>query len=172
MPDLSVDEIIHILNLMPLPGEGGLFAESYRSSDSLPPESLPVRYSGSRLMGTAIYYLLTAVRDSFSALHMLKTDEIYHFYLGDPVEMLLLLPGGISKQVILGQDLLQGQVVQYAVPAGVWQGSHLVPGGRYALLGTTMAPGFDLADFQLGIRSELVSGWPEAAERVKRLTRN
>jgi predicted cupin superfamily sugar epimerase len=171
MPDCLLEEIIRVLNLKPLPGEGGLSAESYRSSESISRDSLPARYSGSRLMSTAIYYLLNDDNDSFSALHVLKTDETYHFYLGDPVEMLLLLPGGNSQTVILGQDLLGGQAVQVTVPAGVWQGSRLVAGGQFALLGTTMAPGFDLADFMLGERAKLVSGWPQEAGRIRRLTR-
>ena len=168
---MSLDEIIQLLKLQPLPGEGGMFAESYRSKESIPEGGLPARYSGLRSTGTAIYYLLTDDRDSFSALHILKTDEIYHFYLGDPVEMLLLLPDGSSKQIILGQDLVNGQSVQFTVPAGTWQGSHLVEGGRFALMGTTMAPGFDPSDFRLGERSELLSGWPQEAERIRHLTR-
>ena len=171
MPDLDLDEIIHVLNLKPLPGEGGLFSESYLSVESVPQDGLPARYSGPRRMGSAIYYLLTDNPDSFSALHSLKTDEIYHFYLGDPVDMVLLFGGGKSRRIILGQELLKGQVVQFTVPAGTWQGSRLISGGRYALLGTTMAPGFDPADFTLGNRSDLLSGWPEEADWIKRLTR-
>ncbi len=171
MPAQSLEEIIRILKLKPLPGEGGMYAESYRSAESILPEGLPARYSASRSMGTAIYFLLTDERDSFSALHILKTDEIYHFYLGDPVEMLLLLPGGKSRNVILGQDLVGGEVVQFCVPAGAWQGSSLKAGGRFALMGTTMAPGFDPSDFPLGVRADLLLGWPHEAERIRRLTR-
>lgn len=172
MPAQDVEKIIRLLNLKPLPDEGGLFAESYRSADSILRAGLPERYSGTRLAGTAIYYLLTDEHDSFSALHCLKTDEIYHFYLGDPVDMLLLLPGGGSRHVTFGQDLIHGQAVQFTVPAGAWQGSRLAPGGRFALLGTSMAPGFDPDDFTLGQRSELLAGWPEEGERIERLTRN
>ncbi len=171
MPAQSLEEIIRILKLKPLPGEGGMYAETYRSSETIPPEGLPARYSTSRSMGTAIYFLLTEESNSFSALHILKTDEIYHFYLGDPMEMLLLLPGGKSRNVILGQNLLDGEVVQFCVPAGAWQGSSLKAGGRFALMGTTMAPGFDQSDYRLGVRAELLLGWPHEAEGIRRLTR-
>src|SRR5207245_2095434 len=107
----------------------------------LPAASLPARYGTDRWAGTAIYYLLTP--DTFSALHRLPTDEVYHFYLGDPVEMLQLWPDGSGRVGTLGQDVRAGQLLQVIVPRGVWQGSRLRPGGAFALLGTTMAPGFD-----------------------------
>src|SRR5581483_11176343 len=97
---------------------------------------------------TAIYYLLTP--DTVSAMHRLATDEIFHFYLGDPVEMLQLRPDGSHRVAILGPDLDAGQRPQIVVPRGVWQGARLVPGGRFALLGTTVAPGFDYADYETG----------------------
>ena len=105
-------------------------------------------------------------------MHRLLTDEIYHFYLGDPVEMLLLYPGGRGETVILGTDVLGGQRVQFVVPAGVWQGSHLQPGGQYALIGTTMAPGYENEDFQLASRQELASAYPAAASLIHSLTRS
>ena len=164
---MKVEEIIALLKLHPLIGEGGLYAETYRSTGQIPAGALPAPRSYS----TAIYYLLTAEADSFSALHRLSGDEIYHFYLGDPVEMLLLYPDRTAQAVVLGQDLLAGQQVQWVVPAGVWQGSRLASGGAYALLGTTMSPGFDLADFEPGERSALCAAYPNETEKITRLTR-
>jgi uncharacterized protein len=168
----TIQEIIRTLGLIPLTQEGGLYIQTYRSSEMIPQTGLPARYDGTRSFGTAILYLMTGDADSFSALHRVETDEIYHFYLGDAVELLLLLPGGASQRVILGPKILEGQQVQFVVPAGSWQGSRLVDGGRYALLGTTMAPGFDRADFALGERDELVAGWSQEAAGIVRLTRN
>ena len=88
--------------------------------------------------------------DTFSAMHRLKGDEVFHFYLGDPVEMLLLKPDGRAEAVLLGQDLSAGMRVQHAVAGGTWQGSRLAPGGKYALMGTTMAPGFDPSRLRTG----------------------
>ena len=120
---------------------------------------------------TAILYLLSDDPDSFSALHGLPTDEIYHFYLGDPVDLLLLKPGGASEVVTLGQDILNGQRVQFVVPAGVWQGARLAPGGEFALLGTTMAPGFIDEDYIPGDRASLLGQYPDRTELIKLLTR-
>ena len=129
MNKIDIQVIIEHLGLVGLPREGGMFVQSYRSDDIFELDQLPDRYTASKPAGTAIYYFLTGHEDSFSALHRLPTDEIYHFYLGDPVELLLLYPNGESQVVILGQDIAGGQHVQFMVPRGVWQGSHLLAGG-------------------------------------------
>jgi uncharacterized protein len=168
---VTPEELIRHLNLKPLPVEGGYYSESYRAAEKIPSGALPPRYSSARLFGSAIYYLLTAEPNSFSAIHRLTTDETYHFYLGDPVELLLLYPARRSEHVVLGPDVLGGQQVQFTVPREVWQGSRLVPGGNFALLGTTMAPAFDPADFTAGDRAQLEREYPAQAELIRRLTR-
>jgi predicted cupin superfamily sugar epimerase len=165
---ISIDEIKTLLGLRPLEPEGGFYAETYRSDRVLPEGLLPERPGGSRSLATAIYYLLT--RESPSLLHRLQSDEIYHFYLGDPVEMLKLLPDASSEIVTIGPNILQGMQLQVVVPAGVWQGSRLVRGGRFALLGTTMAPGFDPADFEAANRAELVRLYRDVSDRIIALT--
>jgi predicted cupin superfamily sugar epimerase len=165
----SAKEIQELLKLQPLPVEGGFFAETYRSQSTLSQRSLPSGYSGERALSTAIYYMVTP--DTFSAMHRLKGDEVYHFYLGDPAEMLILKPDGTSKTLLMGQDIVSGMRLQHVVPGGAWQGSRLVPGGKFALLGTTMAPGFDPADFELGSRGELTARYPAYAELIAALTR-
>jgi predicted cupin superfamily sugar epimerase len=121
-------------------------------------------------MGTAIYYLLEP--GTFSEMHVLTSDELFHFYLGDPVEMLQLWPDGHSEVVILGPDLAAGQHVQLLVPAGVWQGTGLIGDGKVALLGCSVVPGFDFADYTRGAYAELASKWPEQATRINALTRS
>lgn len=170
---LTVDEIIQMLGLVPLQGEGGYFTQTYRSAGLIPTSLLSKEYDGAdRQFSSAIYYFLTDEVDSFSALHRLKGDEVYHFYLGDPVKMLLLQPDGTHHWVILGQDIGSGQKVQFVVPAGVWQGSDLLPGGRYALMGTTMAPAFDHRDFEAGQAEELSAAYPALGDAIKKLTRS
>jgi uncharacterized protein len=169
---MTASELISLLGLTPLPIEGGYFRETWRSNLVLTPSSLPLRYTSDKSLGTAIYYLLTSDPNSFSALHRLPTDEIYHFYLGDPVEMLLLTGDGAARRVILGQNIAAGENVQLAVPAGTWQGSRLVGGGKYALLGTTMSPGFDPADYEPGVRAELIARFPQHAASIRALTRD
>ncbi len=168
---MTAADLIAHLRLQPLPVEGGYFRQTYCSPESLPGASLPPRYGAPRPFGTAIYYLLTSEADSFSALHRLLTDEVYHFYLGDPVEMLLLHRDGGSQRVLLGPDVLNGQELQFVAPRGSWQGSRLVDGGQFALLGTTMAPGFDAGDFELGRREDLLARYPDRAGLIRALTR-
>lgn len=159
---LTADAIIAALNLRPHPVEGGYFRETYRCPDTLDGPR------GKRSLGTAIYYLLTP--NSVSALHRLPTDEIYHFYLGDPIRMLQLEPNGTSRTIEIGSEVLAGRQPQLVVPGGVWQGSHLIDGGRFALLGATMAPGFDYADYEAGRREALARQFPEWTELIHRLT--
>ena len=148
---LTAADVIRILALVPLPGEGGYFRETYRSA-----------------LSTAIYYLLT--RDSFSAIHRLPGDEVFHFYLGDPVEMLQLRPDGTVERLTIGTDVGKGMRPQVVVPGGTWQGSRLLPGGEFALMGTTMAPGFDARDLELGDRAKLIGRYPVHADLIRALT--
>ncbi len=166
---LTADRIKALLDLRPLPEEGGYYAESYRA-DPLAPAALPGGYDGPRPFKTAIYYLLAP--DTCSALHRLPTDELFHFYLGDPVEQVHLFPDGNGRVVRIGPDLLAGERPQVLAPRGVWQGARLAPGGThgYALLGTTMAPGFDFADYEGGRREELVAAYPAFREWIEALT--
>lgn len=160
---LTVPKIIRLLKLKPLPQEGGLYRETYRSAVKMD------RGTGNkRSLGTSIYYLITPER--FSAMHLLFSDEIFHFYLGDPVEMLLLYPGGRSKTVILGPDIDKGQHPQFLVPKNIWQGSRLAKGGRFALLGTTVFPGFDFADYRQGSRKDLLKKYPKCRQAITALT--
>jgi predicted cupin superfamily sugar epimerase len=164
----SADEIRQLLGLRALEPEGGYFAETYRSSESIPPETLP-GLRAARPLATAIYYMLTP--DTFSALHRLSGDEIYHFYLGDPVEMLLLMPDASSRVLRLGHNLGKDMHLQVVVPAGVWQGSRLIEGGKFALLGTTMSPGYDPQDYEAGRRDELIRVYPDRLKLITELTR-
>jgi len=166
---LTVEALRRILGLVPHPVEGGYFVETYRSAEEVPASGLPSRYGAARAAGTAIYYLLTP--DTFSAMHRLASDEIFHFYLGDPVEMLHLHPGGAHQIVLIGLDLEAGQRPQVVVPRDTWQGARLIPGGRYALLGTTVAPGFDYADYETAHRAPLLASHPGAADLILALTR-
>jgi hypothetical protein len=166
----TAEQLIAALDLKPLGVEGGYYRETYRSELVLPASAIDSGYGASRAASTAIYYLLTP--NTFSAMHRLPGDEIYHFYLGDPVELLLLNPAnGEGNRFALGSDIGGGLLPQFVVPGQTWQGSCLMPGGRVALLGTTMAPGFDFADYDGGDRNRLVAEFPAFSERICRLTR-
>jgi len=160
---MTADEIKNLLRLRAHPMEGGFFRRTYTSCLNVDVER------GKRAAGTTIYYLLEA--GTFSEMHRLASDEIFHFYLGDPVEMLQLWPGGQTKTVVLGPDLTAGQHVQLLVPAEVWQGTQLIGDGQVALLGCTVFPGFDFSDYTRGNYAELAAKWPEHADQIWALTR-
>jgi uncharacterized protein len=161
---MTAEQIRQHLRLEPHPIEGGWYRRTYTSDVSV------ALLRGVRPYGTAIYYLLE--EGAFSEMHVLASDEMFHFYYGDPVEMLQLLPDGSSAVFTLGPDLAAGHHVQLVVPAGVWQGTRLIDGGKVALLGCTVTPGFDFADYRNGTWAELTAGWPMEAARIKKLTRS
>jgi predicted cupin superfamily sugar epimerase len=164
---MTADEIKRMLKLEPHPVEGGSYRRTYTSGLTAQVERGEATVS--RAMGTAIYYLLEP--GTFSEMHVLASDELFHFYLGDPVEMLQLWPSGETTVVVLGPDLEKGQQVQVLVPAGVWQGTRLIGDGKVALLGCSVVPGFDFADYVSGSYAELVARWSEEAKRIRGLTR-
>lgn len=160
---MNASEIKELLHLEPHPCEGGSFRQTYISSLRYPTPK------GERALGTAIYYLLET--GTFSEMHVLSSDEVFHFYLGDAVEMLQLWPSGETRVVRLGPDLAAGDQVQVVVPAGVWQGTRLIGSGEVALLGCTVSPGFDYADYTSGAFAELAARWPAESDRIRALTR-
>lgn len=151
--------LIEHFDLRPLPAEGTLFAGTWRSptDEALPPA------------GTAMIGLYCDEPPSHSLFHRLPVDEVWHFYGGDPLRLVLLYPDGGSADVILGPDPLAGHKVQFVVAAGVWQAGHLVAGGLYALFGCTLAPGFTGAMFEGGARSALLAAHPDRAADIQRL---
>ncbi|MCB9681277.1 MAG: cupin domain-containing protein [Alphaproteobacteria bacterium] len=158
---MEAQEIIDLLGLQPHPEEGGWFVETWRSPEPWGPDP---RFA-STCLSTAIYYLLAP--GSISAMHVLPGEEVFHHYLGDPVHTLLLHPDGRHEVVTLGSDLRAGHRPQLVVPGGVWQGALLAPGGRAALLGTTMAPGFAYADYVHGDIDDLARRWPDADAAIR-----
>ena len=168
---MTATEVKKLLALTPHPREGGAYIRTYESGEHIAPTAFAdARYPTPRHTSTAIYYFLEP--DTFSEMHRLRSDEIFHFYLGDPVEMLQLLPDGSSEVFTLGQDLAAGQHVQLVVPAGVWQGTRLIGDGKVALLGCTVTPGFDYADYLSGSYAELAAKWPKETERIRALTKS
>ncbi len=161
---MTPDQIKALLKLEPHPIEGGCFRRTYTSALSFDAPQ------GTRPAGSAIYYLLET--GTFSELHVLASDEIFHFYLGDPDEMLQLYPDGSSAVFTLGPDLAAGQHVQLVAPGGVWQGTRLIGDGKVALLGCTVTPGFDYADYRNASFAELSAKWPDRTGVIRALTRS
>jgi predicted cupin superfamily sugar epimerase len=168
---VTAEDVKKLLGLAPHPREGGWYVRTYEAGELIAADAFgDGRYEGARRTGTAIYYLLEP--ETFSEMHRLKSDEVFHFYAGDAVEMLQLMADGRGERVVFGNDLARGQRPQVVVGRGVWQGSRLVPGGRWALLGCTVSPGFEFEDYEAGERVELCRRWPEFAEEIGALTRS
>ncbi len=158
---MDADELIDQLSLEPHP-EGGWYRQTYRSVAEVQTER------GARPASTAIYFLLQD--DEFSALHRIASDEGWHFYAGSPLRVESILPDGSLECMLLGTNMAAGETLQGFVPAGRWFGASLVQGG-YALVGCTVAPGFDFADFDMPSRQDLLSLFPHRADVIQRLTR-
>ncbi len=170
-PAGPAQRLIAGLGMEKIPVEGCWFKLTYTSADRIAGVALPGRYGAPRHAGGAIYALVT--REDFSAMHKLKTDEIWHFYGGDPIDLLLLQPDGKSEVIVLGPDVLNSQHPQFTVPAGAWMGArpHAAGAEAYGFFGTTMAPGFDYADFEPGYRDELQKAYPAQSALIAELTR-
>ena len=161
-PRPSADDLKRLWNLSEMPTERVFFRQTYVD---------PKAGSDGKPLCSAIVALVTDDPSTFSDMHRLPTDEIWHFYLGDPIELLLLHPDGRDELVVLGPDVLEGQEVQHVVPAGTWMGARLRPGGEYGVWGNTMAPGFILSDFEGASAEDLIARWPDRAALIMALTR-
>ncbi|MCL6088109.1 MAG: cupin domain-containing protein [Actinobacteria bacterium] len=164
-----IRKIIKKFNLTPLKEEGGFFTETYRSDETIGKESLPLRYKSERNLSASILYLITY--NNYSALHKVASDEVFHFYLGDAVVMLNLFEDGSSGIINLGNNIFNDEHIQYVVPRNTWQGAKLAEGGNYALLGTTVAPGFEFEDYISAetYKNELLHKYPYHAYLINEL---
>ena len=154
------------LHLSPHP-EGGHYRQTYRSDLTIVRSALPSGFNGDRAASTAIYFLLDG-RD-FSAFHRIASDEVWHFYAGSSLVVYVIDPEGNYSELHLGSD--EGEEFQAVVKAGCWFASRVRDAAGFALVGCTVAPGFDFADFELATRSELMAAYPQHQKLIEELTR-
>jgi len=164
-----VKEIIETLGLQPHP-EGGYFKETYRSSGVIPQKSLPDSFQGSRHYSTCIYYLLQS--GDFSAFHKIRQDEIWHFYIGSPIDLYSISEDGHLTRTVVGNDINKDQIPQFVVPKNYWFAATVTLKDGFSLVGCTVAPGFDFKDFTLASREHLTKLFPQHSEIIKRFTRH
>ena len=139
--------------------EGGFYRRTYAAT-------LPIDFNGrTRHVCTAILFLLEACQ--YSRLHRIPQDEIWHFYCGDPLRLVMLLPNGTVREVILGHEILAGQFVQYCVPAGAWFGAAPCIGGAYSFVGCTVSPGFVMEELEFGERDSLLKLFPGGEKIIR-----
>jgi len=165
---ISTQQLIALYNLQPHP-EGGWYKETYQSKEQINAASLPERFSGSRAFSTAIYFLLQ--EGNFSAFHRIKSDECWHFYAGDPLVVYVLQQDGTLDEILLGNDITNGQLFQYVVPANCWFASRPATDSKFCFVGCTVAPGFDFADFELADAAVLSALYPQHKSCIEELCR-
>jgi len=158
---ISTKEVIEHFKMTILPIEGTYFSKTYESSS--------IHATGGP-DGTAILGLYSDEPRSCSLFHKLTSDEVWHFYSGDPIRLILLYPNKETKIVILGSDFKNGELIQFVVPKGVWQAGEIVPGGDWGLFGCTMAPGFSANSFEGGHFKDLVKDYPNLKDYLERLS--
>lgn len=157
----KIQALIDHFHFTPLPAEGTFFASTWRSRQE---------FSDGSPVGTAMIGLYCSDPLSQSYFHRLPVDETWHFYGGDPIRLVLLAPDGSSRDVIMGNNPLKGEHVQFVVPSGVWQAGHLVEGGSYSLFGCTLAPGFTGSMYEGGVRETLLVNYPDRKDDILKLT--
>jgi uncharacterized protein len=163
-----VDKIIQRYHLLPHP-EGGWYVQTYKSSEEITANALPERFGDKRPFSTAIYFLLE--QGNFSAFHHIKSDECWHFYEGDPLEIFVLQQNGELNTILLGKDFEKGQQFQYVVPANCWFASRPAQDSSYCFVGCTVSPGFDFADFELATIDSLIATYPKHQKVISSLCR-
>jgi predicted cupin superfamily sugar epimerase len=171
----TASDIINVLKLEPHI-EGGFYRRMFKSAETILLPALPSRYTEDHKFASSIYYLLT--RTTCSKMHRLKSDETYHFYLGASVELLVLYPNGDSQVVLLGSNILSGEVPQFTVPQGSWQGSRIKTHANdrteehfdFTLMGTTVYPAFEYSDFEFGDKNSLIESYPEHRDLIELLS--
>lgn len=163
--NLSADDIIRLLDLQP-PTTCGYVSEPYRSAIELPQSVLPAGIVGSRLLGNVLYFLVTPA--ARVRLHRIRSDQMYHHYLGDPLEVLLLYADGRHEVRTVGSDLAAGQRPQLLIPGGTFHTARVASGGEYALLGTSVFLRAEPPDVEMGDARALIAEFPTAAEEVRK----
>jgi predicted cupin superfamily sugar epimerase len=165
---LSPKQLITQFELIPHP-EGGYYKETYRSAEIITQDALPARFPGDRSFSTAIYFLLE--KGDYSAFHRIKSDECWHFYAGNTLNIYVLHINGELEIIHLGNDLDKGERFQYIVPAGCWFASAPAEDSNFSFVGCTVAPGFNFADFEMAKANELAKSYPQHTAIIKRLCR-
>lgn len=160
-------QLIEHYNLQPHP-EGGWYKEVYRSRESIEARALPARYSGPRTFCTIIYFLLE--QGEKSAFHRIKSDECWHFYAGDPMEVFVLERDGTLTITEIGNDIEKGQLFQFVVPANTWFASRPSSRSAFSFVGCTVAPGFEFADLDLADADILARQYPEHETIIRELS--
>jgi uncharacterized protein len=165
---MRTEQLIRQFDLQPHP-EGGWYRQTYKSKELISTDALPKRFNGDRSFSTAIYFLLE--KGNFSGFHKIQSDECWHFYMGDPLEVYVIEQTGKLNIITLGNEFEKGHYFQYIVPANCWFASRPAPGSEFCFVGCTVAPGFEFEDFELGDAKSLSATYPQHTRLINELCR-
>ena len=165
---ITPEDLIKEYKLSPHP-EGGYYRESYRSETIIPENCLPEGFPGDRVFSTLVYFLLE--QGNFSAFHRIKSDECWHFYAGDPLNVYVIDQSGDLITFTLGTNIKLGQYFNFTVPANCWFASRPLKESSYSFVGCSVSPGFDFEDFELAKADELTNEYPKHEEIIRELCR-
>lgn len=165
---LTVEQLVNQFQLLPHL-EGGYYKETYRSVETFPQHALPIRFNEKKYFSTAIYFLLE--QGNFSAFHKIKSDECWHFYAGGTLLVHVIDANGILTTTKLGNDILNGEIFQFVVPANCWFASEPAKKTAFSFVGCTVAPGFDFSDFELANAQDLATLFPQHQQIIERMCR-
>lgn len=165
---ITIDQLIDTHKMIAHP-EGGYFRETYRSNETIQEECLPIRFRGERIFSTGIFYLLRG--DEFSAFHRIKSDEMWHFYAGGPLNIYVIDYYGQFELITMGQNINNGEVFQAVIRAGNWFAAQPVHTNSFSFMGCTVAPGFDFQDFELGTADDLSNNFPQHENLIRKFCR-
>lgn len=162
--DLTPEEIRELLDLQPNATCGSVRV-TFTSALSIAPGGLPAPFAEGRPLGSALYFLVTP--DAPVRLHRIRNDQLYHYYLGDPLELFLLHADGRGERIVVGPDLRADQRVQLLIPGNTFHTARLLGTGRWFLGASTEWPGVIPADVEIGDVEALAGMYPDVAAELR-----
>jgi predicted cupin superfamily sugar epimerase len=162
--ELTAEEVRSLLNLEPN-ATCGFVRGTYVSDSSIAPGGLPPPFADHRPMGSALYFLVTSTAPV--RLHRIRNDQLYHYYLGDPLEVFLLHADGSTERVIVGPDLRAGNRVQLLIPGDTFHTARVIGRRRWFLGASTEWPGVVPTDVEIGNIAEIAAKYPAVADALR-----
>lgn len=164
MAEMTADEVLALLGLEPN-ATCGFVRETYRSTRQIAPGGLQAPFADGRPAGSALYFMVTPAAPV--KLHRIRNDQLYHYYLGDPLEVLMLHGEGKVEHVVVGPDLRAGQRVQLLIPGNTFHTARLIGSRHWFLGGSTEWPGVVPADVEMGNVEALAAQYPQVAADLR-----
>ena len=162
--NMTYEDVKRLLNLEPN-ATCGYVRVTFMSKERIAPGGLPAPFQAGRPKGSALYFMLTP--EEPVKLHRIRNDQLYHYYLGDPIEVLMMLTDGTTQHHVVGPDLRAGHTVQLFIPGNTFHTARVIGARKWFLGASTEWPGVEPEDVELGKADELVKKYPSVAEQIR-----